>query len=152
MDVKFKMEIKSIGYAESKIKRQQFGGFAEGETEIVVDEKYVKALEGLEEYSHIIVLYWMNEAEGIVKLKHRPQGNPKVPEVGIFATRCQWRPNCVGISTVKLVSINKNIIKVKGLDVIDKTPILDIKPYLGDYDKPEGKIKVPKWTKELVYK
>ena len=146
------MKIKSIGHTKSKIKKQQFGGFAETETEIVLDEKYEEALKGLENYSHIVVLYWMSEAEGIVHLKHRPQGNPKVPEVGIFATRCQWRPNCIGISTVSLISVNKNIIRVKGLDVINKTPVLDIKPYLPDYDEPDGEVKLPEWTKKLTYK
>ena len=146
------MEIKPIGYARSEIKSQRFGGFAGRITDIIIDEKYASALEGLEDYSHIIVIYWMNEAEGIVKLRHRPQGNPKVPEIGIFATRCQWRPNCIGISTVKLISVEKNMVRVEGLDVIDKTPILDIKPYLPDYDSPEGRIKMPDWTKELVYK
>ncbi len=146
------MEIKPIGYAKNEIKEQQFGGFKGKITEVVLDKKYIGALEGLKDYSHIIVLYWMNEAEGIVHLKHRPQGNPKVPEIGIFATRCQWRPNCIGISTVPLVSIEKNIIKVKGLDIIDKTPILDIKPYLPDYDKPESEVKLPEWQKNLIYK
>ena len=146
------MKIKPIGYAKSEIKSQRFGGFAGRITDIIIDEKYASALEGLQDYSHIIVIYWMNEAEGIVKLRHRPQGNPKVPEIGIFATRCQWRPNCIGISTVKLISAEKNMIRVEGLDVIDKTPILDIKPYLPDYDSPEGRIKMPDWTKELVYK
>ena len=98
------MRIKPIGYAKSKIKRQQFGGFSENVSEIIIDKGYAEGLKGLEEYSHIVVLYWMNEAEGIVKLKHKPQGNPKVPELGIFATRCQWRPNCIGISTVPLIS------------------------------------------------
>lgn len=146
------MIIKPIGYAKSKIKRQQFGGFSENISEIIIDKGYAEGLNGLEEYSHIVVLYWMNEAEGIVKLKHRPQSNPQVPEAGIFATRCQWRPNCIGISTVPLVSINRNVVKVKGLDVIDNTLILDIKPYLPDYDKPEGEVRLPNWTKELVYK
>ena len=146
------MEIKPIGYARSEIKSQRFGGFAGRITDIIIDEKYASALEGLQDYSHIIVIYWMNEAEGIVKLRHRPQGNPKVPEIGIFATRCQWRPNCIGISTVKLISVEKNMVRVEGLDVIDKTPILDIKPYLPDYDKAEGEIKIPGWAKELVYK
>lgn len=146
------MKIKAIGYARSRIKRQRFGGFKNTTTEIILNKKYSKALKGLKDYSHVIVLYWMNEAEGIVRLEHRPQGNPKVPVVGIFATRCQWRPNCIGISAVPLLSVNKNIIKVKGLDIIDKTPILDIKPYLSDYDKPAGKVKLPGWTKRLVYK
>src|SRR3989344_3967723 len=145
-------KIEIIGYARNSIKEQQFGGFSETETEIVLDKKYEKALKGLESYSHVIVLYWMNEAEGIVRLEHQPQGNPNVPVVGIFATRCQWRPNCIGISTVPLVSVEKNVVKVKGLDIIDNTLILDIKPYLPDYDKAEGKVKLPEWTKKLVYK
>ena len=146
------MEIKPIGYAKSKIKKQQFGGFLDNITEIILDEKYAEGLEGLNEYSHVLVIYWMNEAEGIVRLKHQPQKNPNVPEIGIFATRCQWRPNCIGISAVPLISVEKNVIKVKGLDIIDKTPILDIKPYLPDYDKPEGNIKLPNWTSKLIYK
>ena len=146
------MKIELIGYARSRIKNQQFGGFSETETELVLDKKYEKALRGLEDYSHVIILYWMNEAEGIVRLEHQPQGNPDVPKVGIFATRCQWRPNCIGISTVPLVSVEKNVVKVKGLDIIDNTLILDIKPYLPDYDKAEGKVKLPEWTKKLVYK
>ena len=146
------MEIKSIGYARNKIKKQRFGGFFEEVTEIVLDKKYSEALNGLEAYSHVIVLYWLNEADGIIKLKHRPQGNLNVPEVGIFATRCQWRPNCIGISTVPLISIDRNIIKVKGLDIINNTPIIDIKPYLPEYDKPESEIKLPEWTRNLTYK
>ncbi len=146
------MNIKSIGYAKSKIKKQQFGGFKDEITEIILNKEYSEALNGLERYSHIIVLYWLNEAEGIIKLKHRPQGNLKVPEVGIFATRCQWRPNCIGISTVPLISVEKNIVKVKGLDIIDNTLILDIKPYLPDYDKADGEVKMPEWTKKLTYK
>ena len=146
------MNIKLIGYVKSKIKKQQFGGFKDEITEIVLNEEYVKALRGLKDYSHIIVLYWMNEAEGIVKLEHRPQGNLEVPEMGIFATRCQWRPNCIGISTVPLISVDGNIVKVKGLDIIDKTPIIDIKPYLPDYDEADGEVRMPEWTKKLTYK
>ena len=146
------IKIEPIGYAKSKIKKQQFSGFKNEITEIVLDKKYEKALKGLKDYSHIIILFWMNEAEGIVRLEHQPQGDPEVPKVGIFATRCQWRPNCIGISNVPLVSVEKNVIKVKDLDIIDKTPILDIKPYLPDYDKPEGEVRLPEWTKKLVYK
>jgi len=145
-------KVEIIGYAKNKIKEQQFGGFVNEITEIVLDNKYAKALKGLEDYSHIIVIYWMNESEGVVRLEHQPQGNPDVPILGIFATRCQWRPNCIGISTVPLVSVEKNVIKVKDLDIIDNTPILDIKPYLPDYDNAEGKVRLPEWTKKLVYK
>ncbi len=146
------MELKSIGYARNDVKKQRFGNFADVVSEIIINPQYKEGLNGLQDYSHIIVIYWMNEAEGNVRLRHRPQGNPDVPELGIFATRCQWRPNCVGITTVPLISIDGNIVRVKGLDVIDNTPIIDIKPYLPDYDNPDGATKVPQWTRKLVYK
>ncbi len=144
--------IKQIGHVKNDVKKQRFGNFADVISEIIINPQYKRGLDGLQEYSHVIVIYWMNEAEGNVKLRHRPQGNPKVPELGIFATRCQWRPNCIGITTVPLISVNGNIVKVKGLDIINNTPIIDIKPYLPDYDKAEGNVKVPEWTRELAYK
>jgi len=147
-----KINIEPIGYVKNEVKKQRFDNLANVISEIVLDKKYVEGLQGLKDYSHVMVVYWMNEAEGKVHLKLRPQNNPEVPEVGIFACRCMWRPNCIGISTVPLVSVEDNIIKVKGLDIIDKTPILDIKPYLSDYDEPEGEKKVPEWTKKLTYK
>ena len=83
--------------------------------------------------------------------RHVPQGKvAEVPEVGIFACRCPQRPNPIGITTVEIISINKNAIKVKGLDVINNTPVLDIKPYTPQYDLVRD-AEVPEWVNKLDY-
>jgi len=74
----------------------------------------------------------------------------EVPEVGIFACRCPQRPNPIGLSTCKLLSIKNNVVAVRGLDVIDGTHILDIKPYTPQYDA-ANKVKVPEWVGKLDY-
>lgn len=83
-------------------------------------------------------------------LKHHPQGRLDVPFIGIFACRCPQRPNRIAISTVELLSREKNKIKLKGLDIVNGTPVLDIKPYTPQYDKVE-KTKVPDWVNKLVF-
>ena len=81
-------------------------------------------------------------------ITHRPQGNPEVPIVGIFSCRCPSRPNPIAVSTVPLISHEGRKIIVKGLDVLDGTPIIDIKPYWPQYDKVvDGKI--PDWVNKL---
>ena len=127
----------------------RFGDFAKEISEIILDKKFTQALKGIGGYSHIIVVYWMDKVKDYV-IQHRPQGNPEVPIVGIFACRCPARPNPIGITTVKLISRQGNKIKVKGLDVLDGTPILDIKPYWPQYDK-VIKEKIPNWVNKLEF-
>ena len=81
-------------------------------------------------------------------LTHKPQGNPDVPTVGIFSCRCPQRPNPIAVTTVKLINRKDNKLKVKGLDIIDKTPIIDIKPYWPVYDEVKGAT-IPKWINKL---
>lgn len=119
-------------------------------TDIVVDKEYEGALLGLEEYSHIVVLYWMHEVNSC-DIRHVPQGKVgEVPEVGIFACRCPARPNPIGVSTVKLLSVHGAVVTVQGLDVIADTPILDIKPYTPQYDSVSD-VRVPEWVHKLEY-
>ncbi len=145
------MEIKlqPIGFSKNQ-ERQHFGGWGEVITDLILDEEYAGALKGLEEYSHLIIVYWMHEVK-TCDIRHVPQGKVgEVPEVGIFACRCPQRPNPIGVSAVKLVGISGNVVKVKGLDVVDKTPILDLKPYTPQYDSVESAI-VPDWVNKLDY-
>jgi tRNA-Thr(GGU) m(6)t(6)A37 methyltransferase TsaA len=136
-----------IGTVKNNIKVPRFGGFGDEISEIVVDEKYTEALNGIDDYSHVIIVYWMDRVKKKV-ITHRPQGNPKVPVVGIFSCRCPQRPNPVAMTTVRLIGHDGNKIKVKGLDILDGTPIIDIKPYWPQYDKVEGE-KIPDWVNEL---
>ena len=143
------IKLKPIGFVKNKVKRERFGNFANEISEIILNKKFSRALEGVNSYSHIIVVYWMDKVKDYV-IKHRPQGNPKVPIVGIFACRCAQRPNPIAITTVELKGIKGNKIKVKGLDILDRTPIIDIKPYWPQYDKVK-KEKIPNWVNNLKF-
>ncbi len=81
-------------------------------------------------------------------ITHRPQGRDDVPVVGIFSCRCPQRPNPIAITTVKLIEHKGNTIKVQGLDILDNTPVIDIKPYWPKYDKVEDG-KIPDWVNRL---
>ncbi|MDO8601195.1 MAG: tRNA (N6-threonylcarbamoyladenosine(37)-N6)-methyltransferase TrmO [bacterium] len=143
------IKLKPIGFVKNKVKMPRFGNFTKEISEIILDKKFSLALKGIDDYSHIIVLYWMDKVKDYV-IQHRPQGNQEVPIVGIFACRCPARPNPIGITTVKLISHQGNKIKVKGLDILDGTPIIDIKPYWPQYDK-VIKEKIPSWVNKLKF-
>ena len=120
-------------------------------SELVVDPKWeegLEGLEGLEEFSHIIVLFWFDRLpEKHVPLKVHPMHRLDLPVTGLFATRTPNRPNRIGETVVSLIERTGNILKVKGLDALDGTPILDIKPYLRSGDLiPDAK--GPSWTGE----
>ena len=138
-----------IGTVKNNVKEQRFGDFANEVSEIIVDEKYTDSLIGIEDYSHVIIVYWMDKVKEQV-ITHRPQGNPAVPIVGIFSCRCPQRPNPIAMTTVKLLSRNKNTIKVQGLDILDGSPIIDIKPYWPQYDKVQNE-RIPAWVNKLKF-
>lgn len=138
-----------IGTVRNRVKEPTFGGWAEVTSRLEVDKEYADGLRGLEDYSHVTVVYWLNLVDSCT-LTHVPQGRDDVPEVGIFACRCPTRPNPIGISTAELLGVHKNALTVKGLDAIDGTPIIDIKPYTPQYDL-RGKVRVPKWVDRLEY-
>jgi len=141
--------LKQIGIVKNREKKH-FGGWGKVVSDLVIDKKYKDGLKGLRDYSHIIVVYWMHEVKAC-ELRHVPQGKMGlVPEVGIFACRCAQRPNPIGISTVRLTKIKDNVVTVKGLDAVNNTPILDIKPYTPQYDAVLG-VRVPDWIKKLDY-
>ena len=141
--------LKPIGFVKNKVKEPRFGNFADEVSEVIVDKKLTEALDGIDDYSHIIIVYWMDKIKEHV-IKHRPQGNPEVPVVGIFSCRCPARPNPIAITTVKLLGRKGNVIKVKGLDVLNGTPVIDIKPYWPQYDKVENE-KIPNWVNKLKF-
>jgi tRNA-Thr(GGU) m(6)t(6)A37 methyltransferase TsaA len=141
------INIKPIGFVKNDVKEPRFGNFTNDISEIVIDEKFTEALNGIDDYSHVIIVYWMDRVKDSV-VTHRPQGNPDVPVVGIFACRCPQRPNPIAITTVRLMGHKGNVIKVKGLDILDNTPIIDIKPYWPNYDKVEDG-RIPNWVNKL---
>ncbi len=140
------ISIRPVGVVRNK-EKQHFGGWNKTVSDVVVSKRFGPALDGLEKYSHAVIVYWMHETKKKV-IKHHPQGI--APLVGIFACRCQGRPNPIGVSAVKILKIRKNVLTVGGLDAVNNTPVLDIKPYTPQYDSVKS-AKVPHWTRMLKY-
>lgn len=109
------------------------------------------ALWGLDTFSHIEVVYVFDRvaADKIEVGARRPRGNPDWPQVGIFAQRAKNRPNRIGVTTCTLLSVDGREIAVRGLDAIDGTPVIDIKPYLKEFG-PRGQVRQPEWATELM--
>jgi len=105
------------------------------EGKVVLDIEYVGGLRGLEGFSHIYLLYYFHESKKIC-LRLKPYLLDQ--EQGIFATRAPHRPNKLGMSLVRLVKIKGNVLHVKDIDILDGTPLLDIKPYIQRFDSREN--------------
>ena len=130
-------------YAKTKDVTHTHDAWAADVSQIKLLPKYAKGLSGLEGYSHIAVLFWVHRA----KEWKMPEGHGKPFHVEVFATRMPVRPNPIGLSVVELIefSADSGIVVVKGLDALDGTPVLDIKPYLPNFDScPEAC--VPQWV------
>ena len=112
--------------------------------QIVVREDLAAALTGIEEWSHLIVLFWMDRlAEKPCRLTTHPRRRADLPEVGVLGTRGRERPNPIGLAIVELLKRDENVLTVKALDAYDGSPVLDIKPY-DQYDAITG-LRAPAW-------
>ena len=140
------MNLRAIGIVRNEFKQPVRQDWGKVISDIVVDSSLTEALDGLEDFSHIIVLYWMHRraTSGQPPTKVHPRGRQELPLVGLFATRSPDRPNPVGIATVRLLQRQGNTLKVEGLDAIDGTPVIDIKPHIPGYDS-AADAKVPPW-------
>ncbi len=136
--------LKPIGIVKSEIKQPVRRKAGDIVSEIIIDKSFTESLDNLEEFSHIIVLYWIHKSRRPAPKKVRPMGNPAHDLMGVFATRSPDRPNPVGKTTVRLLERRGNILKVQGLDAIDGSPVIDIKPYIPGYDSPED-ARAPSW-------
>jgi tRNA-Thr(GGU) m(6)t(6)A37 methyltransferase TsaA len=141
---------KPIGVVRNEIKEPRRDGWEKVTSEIVVDESLAEGLDGLEEYSHILVVFWMHKVPPVRQpvCKIHPQGRADLPLIGLFATRTPHRPNPVGVSAPRLVERRGNVLSVIGLDAIDGTPVLDIKPYLPHLDAPAD-YRGPDWVSKF---
>ncbi|MEK0326073.1 MAG: tRNA (N6-threonylcarbamoyladenosine(37)-N6)-methyltransferase TrmO [Nitrosopumilus sp.] len=144
-----KFSLKKIGVVRNEVKAPRYGGFNDLISRIELEEEYTDGLKDLKDYSHITIVFWLSLVDS-VDMTHTPQGRKDVPEVGIFACRCSARPNPIAITTVELLGLEDAVLKVKGLDAIDGTPVLDIKPYTPQYDLPKN-VQVPDWVDRLAY-
>jgi len=121
----------------------------QGTAEIEIVATWVEALDGIEEFSHIWVLWWLdNYREPPSSPKVHPEGRAEMPLTGLFATRSPRRPNPIAMTAVRLVERQGTRLRVEGLDAFDNTPVLDIKPYLKRGDQ-ISEATMPAWLEQL---
>jgi tRNA (adenine37-N6)-methyltransferase len=136
--------------ARMKKARKQHQKIKSMRADVVIDPHLEGILEGIEDFSHIMVLYWPHripEDRRNLRQVH-PMGRQDIPLKGIFATRSPARPNPVLVSVVRLVERDGNILRVQGLEALDGSPVIDVKPFIGTYDAPEN-ASFPDWLKQL---
>lgn len=117
---------------------------------VLADHIPSEAFENISDFSHLEIIYYFDKVnEDDIAFSGRPRGNPNYPLVGIFGQRKKDRPNTIGLCTVELLEHNGRSIKVKYLDAIDGTPVLDIKPVFKEF-QPKNEIKQPDWVVDLM--
>jgi len=117
----------------------------------LADHIHEASLKGIEDFSHLeIIFYFDKVTDDQIQYKARhPRNNQDYPEVGIFAQRGKNRPNKLGSTTVALLEVKPRALIVQGLDAIDGTPILDIKPVMKEF-LPKKDVKQPAWSVDLM--
>jgi tRNA-Thr(GGU) m(6)t(6)A37 methyltransferase TsaA len=141
--------LKAIASVRNDVKEPEMRDWRSVVSDIVCDPALSEALDGLEEFSHIMVVFWMHRAPSWDPghLKTHPQRRQDLPLVGVLATRSPHRPNPLGVSVVKLLERRDNVLRVIGLDAIDGTPVVDIKSHIPDAETAEAG--VPDWVYRL---
>lgn len=139
-----------VGYVQNQIHDKKDTAWGGDLSTIILENEYHTGLKGLEGFSHAMVIFYLDQAkyEREAHLQRRPRDRDDMPMVGIFSQRTKDRPNNIGVTTVQIVSVDDKSLTVKGLDAIDGTPVLDIKPYYPVFDKRDAH--VPEWVDRLM--
>lgn len=137
-----KMKMRPIGVIHTPYKSTKevpYQGYkSDAMCEIEIFDEYARGLKDVEGFSHLIILYWMHKSTNYSLLIKTPWDDKLH---GLFTTRSQNRPNPIGLSIVRLIKRDGNILKIKGIDAIEETPVIDIKPYIPEFDE-EKNIKI----------
>jgi len=119
--------------------------------ELDADQFSGEALSGLSEFSHVEILFYMDKVDP-AKIEHEarhPRNNLDWPKVGIFAQRGKNRPNQIGTTVCRILKVDGRSLYIEGLDAVDGTPVLDIKPWVSEF-APRGRTFQPSWISELM--
>jgi tRNA-Thr(GGU) m(6)t(6)A37 methyltransferase TsaA len=146
------IQISAVGYVRNSRREaldDDWGGVV---SEIVMEPAFGEdSITGLEAFSHAEVTFHFHGVpdDKVVAGARHPRNNPDWPKVGIFAQRGKNRPNRLGLATVRILGREGPVLRVRDLDAIDGTPVVDIKPVLRDF-LPKGDVSEPAWAKELM--
>jgi len=111
-----------------------------------------EAVRGLAEFSHLVVVFQFHlvDESDVRTGARRPRGNPDWPEVGMFAQRARMRPNRLGVSACALLGVHGLDLHVRGLDAVEGSPVLDVKPYMREFEPADAVVRQPAWATELM--
>lgn len=144
--------IEPIGFVRNNRKKTVDDFWGGVVSEIIISEKIsAESLLGIEDFSHLEIIFYFHLAD-LAKINisaSYPRDNKSFPRVGIFAQRKKARPNLLGSSIVKLLSVSGSTLSVSGLDAVDGTPVIDIKPVVREF-LPNEEIRQPDWETELM--
>lgn len=143
--------LRPIGLVSSPVTTHTDENWGEIRSKIILSSEFAGGLLGLEGFSHAIVVTYLHQAkfEREKHLRRRPRNLDSMPETGIFAQRAKNRPNSIGVTTVEILDVGHDYLEVRGLDAIDATPVLDVKPYYPHFDRIEVP-RVPGWVDRLM--
>ena len=145
-------QFEPIGYVRSARTEMSVGRWANVESRIELDARYVKGLAGLNAFSHVVVVFHLDRIppfDPAKQLARNPRGMEDLAPVGVFAQRTKFRPNPIGVTAVELVAVDDRGITVRGLDALDGTPVLDIKPYIPAFERKDD-VRLPAWVDRMM--
>jgi len=146
------IECQPIGTVKAPVTEMSLGNWATVNSEIHIEPRYAGGLRELEGYSHVIVVFYLHQIgafDPARQMLRKPRGMEQMREVGVFAQRTKYRPNPIGVTAVELRGVSGNVLAVRGLDALDGTPVLDIKPYIPEFDR-IAEPRTPAWVASIM--
>jgi tRNA-Thr(GGU) m(6)t(6)A37 methyltransferase TsaA len=130
----------------NRIREPRTTGWADVRSDIFLHDELAEALEGIDGFSHAIVVFHLDRIQDDERRPLRlPLAGENAAEIGLFATRIPLRPNAIGVAIVPIIWRRKSVLRVMGLDALNGSPVLDLKPYLPKYDAvPDARL--PDWA------
>ena len=146
--------LRAVGWVHSPEHgpREDFWGDVVSEIRLDAGKFTPDAFVGLAEFSHVEVLFYLHGVrdDSVVKGCRHPRGNKNWPQVGIFAQRGKDRPNRIAATVCRLLSVEGLSLTVQGLDALDGSPVLDVKPVFAEFTPERGTIRQPEWSHEMM--
>jgi tRNA-Thr(GGU) m(6)t(6)A37 methyltransferase TsaA len=141
------IRMKPIGYVASRETDVARQDWSRVRSEVHLHTGLGEALLGIEDYSHVIIIGWLNRIPDELRDRRQayPGGDDRLPLQGALALRGGARPNPLSVTVCRLLSVDGDVLRLEGLDLVDGTPVLDVKPYIAYYDA-VPKAKLPKWA------
>jgi tRNA (adenine37-N6)-methyltransferase len=146
------IEVHPVGRVEARRTEPEDDHWGAEQSRIVLTEEFgPEALNGIEDFSHAEILFLFDQVDPakIVTGARHPRNNPEWPAVGVFAQRGKNRPNRIGSTICRVLGRDGRSLTVEGLDAIDGTPVLDIKPVMREF-LPREEVRQPAWSSELM--